>query len=177
MERKIKRDLYISVPLMFLIGAVFHFVFEWFGSVFFIAPFFPVNESIWEHTKLAVFPLLLFYSIYYKLFKNKNLIDRDSWFSALLIAILTSVLTMIITYYTYVGIFGKDNTFVNICILLFSLFVGQIMAKRYYDLKKRIPFKCVIYTLTIVFILYTVLTFYPCKIPLFYDFNANKYSY
>ncbi|MBE6124065.1 MAG: hypothetical protein E7184_00785 [Erysipelotrichaceae bacterium] len=177
MENKIERDLYISIPLMFLLGVIFHFVFEWFSQLAFIAPFFPVNESIWEHTKLAFLPLIMFYLIYYYAYRNKYFINKESWFTSLLVSVIVSITTMIVFYYTYSGIIGKDYTLVNIFSLLLSLFVGQISAKYFYKKKTSIPLVCSLSSLMILFAFYIWMTFDPFEIALFFDFNENKYSY
>ncbi len=177
MERKIERDLFVSIPLLFLVGSVFHFVFKWFGSLYFLAPFFPINESIWEHTKLLVLPLFLFYLLYYFLYKNKYLLDKESWFTSLLVSISVSVLTMIVFYYTYSGVLGKNIAFVNVFSLLFSLFLGQILASKFYNEKKKVSFKVLLFSFIFLFVFYLIMTFYPFKIPLFYDMNSHKYSY
>lgn len=174
---KIKRDLFISIPLLFLIGSVFHFVFNWFGSPSFLAPFFPVNESIWEHTKLLIFPLFLFYLVYYYLYKNKYFIDKENWLTSLLVSIISSVLTMIIFYYTYSGILGKNISIINIFSLLLSLFVGQLIGLKTYKNGKKISFKNLLFFFLFLFLFYLIMTFYPFKIPLFYDMNSHKYSY
>jgi hypothetical protein len=46
----------ISIPIIILLGAFQHFLYEWSGFSPFIALFAPVNESVWEHLKLAFWP-------------------------------------------------------------------------------------------------------------------------
>lgn len=174
---KIKRDLFISIPLLFLVGSIFHFIFNWFGSPFFLAPFFPVNESIWEHTKLLVFPLFLFYLVYYYLYKNKYFLDKEIWFTSLLMSLISSVLIMIIFYYTYSGILGKNISIINIFSLLLALLVGQLIGLRTYKNGKKLSFKSLLFFFSFLFLFYLIMTFYPFKIPIFYDMNSHKYSY
>ena len=42
------------------IGALLHFTYEWSNNNSLIATFSTVNESTWEHLKLAFFPILIF---------------------------------------------------------------------------------------------------------------------
>ena len=42
-----------GVLFILAIGSALHFVFEWTGEFTLVAPFVPVNESVWEHLKMA----------------------------------------------------------------------------------------------------------------------------
>ncbi|MFW9925127.1 MAG: DUF6512 family protein, partial [Candidatus Thorarchaeota archaeon] len=42
--------------VIFSLGALWHFMFEWFGGWPPIGWFLPVNESVWEHIKLMFWP-------------------------------------------------------------------------------------------------------------------------
>ena len=55
----------ISIPFLFAIGAVFHFIYKWSNNSRIVGLIAPVNESIFEHSKLLLFPLILVYTIYY----------------------------------------------------------------------------------------------------------------
>jgi len=51
-------SLFMIVPLG-LIGSVLHFLFDWTKHNRFVALFSAVNESYWEHIKIAIWPVLL----------------------------------------------------------------------------------------------------------------------
>ena len=53
-------------------GTLLHFMYEWFPNPLF-SLIFPVNESIWEHMKLLVTPVLIFSLIEYILYKKKDI--------------------------------------------------------------------------------------------------------
>ena len=38
------------------VASALHFAFEWSNNFRLLAPFVPVNESIWEHLKMAFWP-------------------------------------------------------------------------------------------------------------------------
>ncbi len=48
-----------SAAAIILLGTILHFVYEWTNGAGFVSWFAPVNESVWEHIKLVVFPMLL----------------------------------------------------------------------------------------------------------------------
>ena len=52
---------YIITGIIFvsIVGTLFHFVYEWSGNNILIGLFTPINESIWEHTKLIFFPIAI----------------------------------------------------------------------------------------------------------------------
>ena len=51
-------SLFMIVPLG-LIGSVLHFLFDWTKHNRFVALFSAVNESYWEHIKIAIWPVFL----------------------------------------------------------------------------------------------------------------------
>ena len=40
-----------------VLGVILHFLYEFSGNNLIVAPFSAVNESTWEHLKLAFFPM------------------------------------------------------------------------------------------------------------------------
>ena len=57
---KLKYFTVVGGAAVLALGAAAHFFYEWSGNNFFVGMFSPVNESVWEHMKLAFFPMLLF---------------------------------------------------------------------------------------------------------------------
>lgn len=49
-----------AMIFIFIGGSIWHFVFVWSGNSAWLAPISPVNESVWEHFKLAPIPSLIF---------------------------------------------------------------------------------------------------------------------
>ncbi|MFT3899363.1 MAG: DUF6512 family protein [Gordonia sp. (in: high G+C Gram-positive bacteria)] len=49
-----------AVPVIVIGGALLHFLFEQSGRCAFVGVFAPVNESPWEHLKMAYWPALAF---------------------------------------------------------------------------------------------------------------------
>ena len=54
-----------SVPFLFIIGSLFHFAYEFTGKNIIVGFFTPINESIWEHIKLILTPLLLWWILFF----------------------------------------------------------------------------------------------------------------
>lgn len=58
LETIVLTSLWAIVPLGIL-GSLLHFLFDWTGHNRFISLIAAVNESYWEHIKIAVWPMLL----------------------------------------------------------------------------------------------------------------------
>lgn len=92
----LKKWKFISVLLIFLLSALFHFIYDWFPN-FFTSLFFPVNESIWEHNKIIVASFLvlaIIEKIYYK--KEKNVIFAEALSSLVCMILVMLIFTPII---------------------------------------------------------------------------------
>lgn len=48
-----------GIPVVIVGGMLLHFCFEWGGRRRVLAAFCPINESVWEHLKMAYWPLVL----------------------------------------------------------------------------------------------------------------------
>ena len=55
-----------------VLGTLLHFVFDWTDSSAIAAVFSAVNESIWEHIKLLIYPMLLFAFWEYKVWGREE---------------------------------------------------------------------------------------------------------
>lgn len=166
---------FLQIVITLLLGTLWHFIFDLLGKNIIIAALCPVNESIWEHLKLLFYPVLLF-SIGECIIKRV----KSSFLVARTIGVISGMLTIIILYYTYSGIIGRDNTVVDIIIYIISTFItygisGMLKDKRgcsFFSYK----FICTIILITIV-TLFTLFTYNPPKINLFRDQTTNSYSY
>lgn len=102
------------------LSVLFHFSYAWLGRRDWAAILFPVNESIWEHTKLSVLPYLLWSIVEWFLL-------RISWrrlLPAKTLALYAMVLTVIVFYYTYSGVWGKSVAWINIAIQMLAFLIG-----------------------------------------------------
>lgn len=163
----------ISIPFLFVLGSLLHFAYDFSKQNKIVGIFTPVNESIFEHSKLLLYPLILFWSVGYIFMKDKVVIDN--YFLAMLISIIVSIITMISFYYTYKEIIGNEYMWIDIFDLLISLFVGLLVANHVYEYSKGIPFAVSLIIITLVVLGYVYLTFKPFKTPLFLDKKSKIY--
>ena len=60
MKRKVLISSIIGFFVVSILGTLGHFVYNWTDENILAGFLFPVNESTWEHMKLAFFPMLLY---------------------------------------------------------------------------------------------------------------------
>lgn len=72
MLKRIKPETYtlLGILVLFVVSSLFHFLYSLTGECFIIGLFVPINESIFEHTKMVVLPIFIWWSIFY-LFRKR----------------------------------------------------------------------------------------------------------
>ncbi len=179
MNRKLRTEerwILLSIPLLFIVGSLFHFLYDMSGHNSVVGLFSAVNESVWEHTKMVVLPPVLFWVIFY-LCKGKQLsIDKNKWFTAAFAAVLTMIITIPTIFYFYTEAFGVEVLWVDILILLISNIIGQIIGLHIYRYSKGIKWYVAIKFICLIIILYGIFTFYPPHIPIFKDGPTGTYG-
>lgn len=173
-----KRSLFlwqiIGFAFVSVTGTLLHFVFEWSNSNIVVGLFSAVNESIWEHIKLVVCPLLVFAIIERRYFK-----DIYNFWCAKLLGILTGMILIPCFYYTYTGAFGIKMDWVNILIFFITAAISFILETKILKSSWGCHLSPTASKLIILFIccLFIVFTFIPPQIPLFIDPQESTYGY
>ncbi len=163
---KEKKYLLPGIPILFIVGALFHFIYELSNENFLVGLISPINESIWEHTKMIVLPMTLYWCIYYKL--NKSELNKNTWFFALLISLITSILLVPILYYFYTESFGFESVVIDISILFISLLIGHLLGIHVYENKNSsMNYLISIFLIILIIGVYIIFTINPPNIPLF----------
>lgn len=169
---KIKNYQIVSVIFVCITGTLLHFTYEFFGENIFVASFSAVNESVWEHLKLVFFPMILTTIIGY-FYIGKN---APNFLCSKLLGIITSMLFIIIFFYTYTGIIGKSIVFIDIASFFVAVILGEYLA---YKLMIS-NFKCnkIIATIILIIILicFIVFTYFTPNIEIFKDPLTNQYG-
>lgn len=70
-----------------ILGSLGHFFYEWSDNNYVVGLFFATNESVWEHIKLALFPIFISFLLY-GLFARAH----SNFFAAFFMAMLTVIL-------------------------------------------------------------------------------------
>lgn len=171
--KEIDKLFYYSLIVLFIIGAIGHFVYELTGKLFLIGLFFPVNESIYEHTKLAILPLILFYLYGYLKYKP----NTNKWFMTFLISLFSSIAFMPMLYYFYTGAFGFESILIDVLIFLVSITISQLLALHIYNnMSKVLNVKISLIIFMIYFIINIIFTINPPHLPIFLDKTNVTYG-
>lgn len=168
------KEILISIPFLFCLGSLLHFAYDFSKQNKIVGIFTPVNESIFEHSKLLLYPLILFWSVGYIFMKDKIAVDK--YFFAMLISIAVSIVTMISFYYTYKELIGNEYMWIDIFDLLLSLFLGQIVANHVCEYSKGISFVFSLIVTAGIVLGFVYLTFKPFKTPFFLDKKSKTYG-
>lgn len=121
--------LFISI-----LGTVLHFTYDFSNHDKYASLFSAVNESVWEHMKLAVFPSLLWLLIEVPFLKNNS-----NFLLAKCISLIVIILLIPTLYYLAKYIFGKNITWIDILIFYVSVGFGQICSYIVLNIPKAHP--------------------------------------
>ena len=167
MLKRIKPETYtlIGILVLFVVGSLFHFLYSLTGECFIIGLFVPINESIFEHTKMVVLPIFIWWFIFY-LFRKKDLFV-NAWFTSALIAMISAIIVIPMLFYFYSQAFGIESLVIDILILLISLAIGQILGLHYYRHGKGIEYHFAIVLMIVIIILFAFFTINPPAFPIF----------
>lgn len=167
MLKRIKLETYtlIGILVLFVVGSLFHFLYSLTGECFIVGLFVPTNESIFEHTKMVVLPIFIWWSIFY-LFRKKDLFV-NAWFTSALIAMISAIIAIPMLFYFYSQAFGIESLVIDILILLISLAIGQILGLHYYRHGKGIEYHFAIVLMIVIIILFAFFTINPPAFPIF----------
>ena len=164
----------ISIIVISVIGTVSHFSYDISKQNKIVGLFGAVNESTWEHIKIALTATIL-WSVVDGYFYGVN----SNYFLAKLVSLITVIILMPVLYYGYKYLFKKDNFIVNILIFYIVIICSQYLF--FYI----INIDSVSYLLQyiscigifIVFGFYMVLTLMPIKNFLFKDPVTKNYGF
>ncbi|MHB1315713.1 MAG: DUF6512 family protein [Christensenellales bacterium] len=167
-----------GIPIIAVIGSMFHFIYEWSGRFAVAGIIAPVNESVWEHLKMAFFPMLLFWFLWYLLYDRKNKISFKKWLISGVCAILVCKLFIVSFFYTYTGAFGFESLFLDILSLWLGIAIGQLAGLHIYRYAKatRPGIILALVALLLCLAAFIVFTFNPPHLPMFLDMSTRRYG-
>lgn len=165
--------MWYSIIFIFLLGSLLHFLYEISGHNKIVALFAAVNESTWEHIKMALSATFI-YSLYDGFIFGSN----PNYFTAKLLSLVVIILFIVVVFYTYTSITKKPILFIDILIFFGAIYFSQ---KVFYLIVEANPigFTYQYISIVLLFILfgsYMVLTLLPLKNIIFEDPITKKYG-
>lgn len=148
-----------------ILGCLWHYIYEWSGHSSLVGLIAPINESVWEHTKLLVFPMLIVVTAEHFLLRKKH----HSVLIAGIFALIPGIVLMPLLFYAYYA-FTQDSC-LWADILIFVLSILSAFAAQYFLLKHHVftvkEARISRALLFVIIMLYILLTLYPPYFGLF----------
>lgn len=161
---KIKNYQIFSAIFAIILGTLLHFTFEWLGENSIVGAFSSINESTWEHLKLAFYPMLITTII--GTFKFKN---QPNFLCSKTIGIITAISFITIFFYTYTGILGRNIAIIDISSFIIAVILGEYVSYRLMKSNYKYNNTLAIIILIALTFCFIFFTYYPPKIALFQD--------
>lgn len=118
-------DYWMIIPLFF-IGSLLHFVYNWVKHNKQAAIFAAVNESYWEHIKIAFWPVFLLSFIEFILGGYQDL----AFIPAKTIALYSIPIFMISSVFIYKHFTKRNVLFINISAFLVTVALAQVISSQ-----------------------------------------------
>lgn len=106
-------------------GTLLHFAYEWSGQNKLVALIAAVNESTWEHMKIAAIPALV-----WSIVEIPLLWQHPNFIVARLVAVATILLAIPLIFYGYKLFAGKNVLALDIALFVASIGLGQWLSAR-----------------------------------------------
>ena len=156
------------------VGTIAHFLYDWTNHNKIIGLFAAVNESTWEHIKIALTPTFL-WCIFDGFFYGEN----PSYFFAKLLSLIFIVAFIPLVFYSYRKFAKKSILLIDITIFYLSILFSQLIFYVIINLIS-VPyvvsfFSCI--GLFIFFGCYMTLTLEPIRNFIFRDPITNRYGF
>ena len=162
----------ISFIFVGIVGALLHFVYEWSGENPVIGVFSAINESTWEHLKLAFYPMVISSIIGYFVIGK----DIPNFICSRTKGIFIAMSCIVVLFYVYSGILGKTIDAINIIIFYISVFAGEFYSYISMCNKYKCNNKIAIGILLVFFACFAIFTFFTPEIGIFKDPTTNSYG-
>ena len=166
-------SIYGTVAII-LLGTILHYFYPWFGENNVLGAFVPVNESVWEHLKLAYWALVLFSLPEY--FQIKPQVNN--YFLAKFVGIILFESSILLIFYTYTAFIESQILWIDISsfavgtifcqLVVFKLYAAQPVPK-IYELIAGFGFVS-------IGILFAYFTYFPPHWDIFMDGNDMTYG-
>ena len=173
MSLTLKLEL-LGIVFIFFAGSAFHFIYEWSGYRKVVAFFGAVNESTWEHLKLAFWPGLLFALVEYPFIKD----TVNNFWVGKSIGLFAMLVVIVIIFYGYTAIFKRNYLAADIGTFFIAVALGQILS---YNVMTTLPLQATtnwvgILGLIAMTICFSLFTYFPPHAFLFKDPRNHQYG-
>lgn len=167
-------DLVWGSVFIILLGSALHFVFEWTGGWRPMALIAAVNESVWEHLKLAFWPAVIWSIMEFYPLRGKV----KNFLLARTTALVLAPVIIVALFYAELAVTGKSNVFFDIGTFIVGVIISQWASYRLLSANQK--YRNWVLPAAIVFALllamFATFTYYPPHCPFFQDFVGGGYG-
>ena len=166
-SRAIFRWEITGAVFVIVVGSALHFTFAWTGEWRPVAVVAAVNESIWEHLKLAFWPGL-FWSLLPQKRTGSRLLNRLA-VKGLTLS-LTAVLIVVI-FTSYTAILGRNLLLLDLGTFVIAVLIGQIVSAvlAIYGTRSSAFFALGLFLVAVQLAAFSLFTYFPPDLWLFID--------
>ena len=173
MNKKLIRNYQIfSIIFTFILGTLLHFTYKWSGENQYVAWLSSINESVWEHLKLAYFPMMLTVIFGY-FFVGKKV---SNFLCSKIIGIIIALVFMVTFFFTYTGILGKNIPVIDIASFYVAVVLGEYVAYRLMVSMFKCNYKIALVILVVLGFSFIYFTYNTPNIGIFKDPITGKYG-
>jgi uncharacterized protein DUF6512 len=157
----------LGISFIILVGTALHFAFAWSGYWKPMALVAPVNESVWEHFKLAFWPALLWAFLENAM---RELNARAFW-SAKGYALLATPILIAVIFYGYTAVLEQNIFALDIATFVIAVVATQLASAQLLkaNIHTRWGHSIGISLLLCQIAAYSTFTYYPPPVGLFED--------
>lgn len=159
------KEIILSFFIYSITGTLLHFTYNFFNKSIIAAVFSSVNESVWEHTKLLITPILILNTIKYLRGTNLN-----NYYFILFLELFLAIILIIFS--------GTiRNEIFNITSFYVISFIIALVPRIFINANIPSYINIISFFLSlIIFMMYLTFTIFPPKCNLFKDHNTNTYG-
>ncbi|MFZ5974188.1 MAG: DUF6512 family protein [Bacillota bacterium] len=167
-----KRRWLITAILAAILGCMLHFIFDLLSGFTPVGIIGAVNESVWEHMKLAFWPMLVLGALAGTRFGYST----REWAFPLAEGITVSLFAIPLGYYFIECGLGIESVIIDIVLFFAAVFVGFGIIER--TLKRDTAHLAVLgwFVLAVWAACFIIFTFFPLHLPLFFDSSGAFYG-
>lgn len=153
-----------------LAGSMFHFAYQWFHCHWFVGCLVAVNESVFEHLKILVFPLLLLWFVDFLAFG-----DYDSHVRAVTVAVYSSVTFLVVIHLIVTVWWGYESLAFDIGLFVVSAFVAQYVGYQCMETQSGSSNRYML-ALMIAVVCHVLFTVCPPRVPFIFEDPRRFYG-
>jgi hypothetical protein len=173
-SKKVLISEIVGTLFIIFLGSALHFTYELSGKLVVVGAFSAVNESVWEHLKLAFWPSLMWLLIEYLTIKKLT----NNFFTAKTLGACLMILLIPIIFYSCTSITGGSIFAIDISTFILAVVTGQALSHFIFRKNQfsRNTDRFALVVLVVLGIAFIAFTYYPPHLPIFQDPISKDYG-